>query len=117
MGALGSDQGARKRGRDAEGQREGRPAVPARQAPTSPSSGLSFPAEKTGTRTPSSTYRLRLSRMPEKTDGNVLENVDHKNTESGDFPSGPVVKNPPCNAGKAGLILITKLRSHMPQGN
>ena len=31
----------------------------------------------------------------------------------GDFPGGPAVKNPPCNAGDVGSIL----RSHMPQSN
>ena len=45
-----------------------------------------------------------------------MKNVDHKNTKSGDFPGGPVVKNPPCSAGEAGSVLITKLRPHMPQG-
>ena len=34
-----------------------------------------------------------------------------------DFPGGPVVKIPPCNAGDAGLIPGWELRSHMPQSN
>ena len=34
-----------------------------------------------------------------------------------DFPGGPVVKNPPGNAGEVGSILGGELRSHMPQGN
>ena len=33
-----------------------------------------------------------------------------------DFPGGPVVKNPPANAGETGLILGPG-RSHMPWGN
>ena len=32
------------------------------------------------------------------------------------FPDGPVVKNPPCNAGDTGSIPGPG-RSHMPQGN
>ena len=34
----------------------------------------------------------------------------------GGFPGGPVVKNPPCNAGDAGLI-PKELRSHTPWSN
>ena len=34
-----------------------------------------------------------------------------------DFPSGPVVKNPPCNAGDVGSVLVRELRSHMSRGN
>ena len=34
-----------------------------------------------------------------------------------DFPSGPVVKNLPSNAGDEGLSLAGELRSHMPRGN
>ena len=34
----------------------------------------------------------------------------------GDFPGGPVVKSPPINAGKKGLI-PTLERSQMPRGN
>ena len=33
-----------------------------------------------------------------------------------DFPGGPVVKNPPANAGDAGLILGLG-RFHLPRGN
>ena len=33
-----------------------------------------------------------------------------------DFPGGPVVKNPPANAGDTGSITGPG-RSHMPQGN
>ena len=32
------------------------------------------------------------------------------------FPGGPVVKNPPINAGDAGSISAPEARSHMPQG-
>ena len=32
----------------------------------------------------------------------------------GDFPGGPVVKNPPSNAGDMGSIPGGELRSHMP---
>ena len=35
---------------------------------------------------------------------------------SRDFPGGPVVKNPPSNAGDAGA-LVREVRSHMPRGN
>ena len=34
-----------------------------------------------------------------------------------DFPGGPVVENPPSNAGDVGLILVGELRSHMPKDN
>ena len=35
-----------------------------------------------------------------------------------DFPDGPVVKNPPCNAWNAGAVPGQReLRSHMPQRN
>ena len=38
---------------------------------------------------------------------------------SGNFPGGPVVKNPPSNAGDVGSTPgpAEGLRSHMPQGN
>ena len=36
--------------------------------------------------------------------------------EWGDFPGGPVVKNPPANAGDTGSRLGPG-RFHMPQGN
>ena len=31
--------------------------------------------------------------------------IKKKKKKDGDFPGGPVVKNPPCNAGDSGLIL------------
>ena len=34
-----------------------------------------------------------------------------------DFTGGPMVKNPPGNAGDMGLILARELRSHMLQSN
>ena len=34
-----------------------------------------------------------------------------------DFPGGPVVENPPSNAGDASSIPGGGIRSHMPQGN
>ena len=34
-----------------------------------------------------------------------------------DFSGGPVVKNPPSNAGDTGSIPGWELRSHMPWGN
>ena len=37
--------------------------------------------------------------------------------EDWDFPGGPVVKNPPCNAGDAGPVLVRELRSHMSWSN
>lgn len=82
-GALGSEQGVGKRGKVAEGGREGSLAVQAERGPPFPSSGLSFPIEKRGIRTPSSTHHLHPSPTPEITDGNILENLDHKNTRYG----------------------------------
>ena len=35
---------------------------------------------------------------------------------SRDFLGGPVVKNPPSNAGDVGSILVGELRFHMPWG-
>ena len=35
----------------------------------------------------------------------------------GDFPGGPVVKNPPANTGDRGSIPGRGIRSHMPWGN
>ena len=43
--------------------------------------------------------------------GEVFENASTR-----DFPGGPVVKNPPANAGDAGSIPGPG-RSHMPRGN
>ena len=34
-----------------------------------------------------------------------------------DFPGGPVVKNPSCNAGDTNSIPGGELRSHLPWGN
>ena len=34
--------------------------------------------------------------------------------ESRGFPGGPVVKNPPCNAGTQVQTLVRELRPHMP---
>ena len=45
----------------------------------------------------------------------LLSNHGYQKLGEG-FPSGPVVKNPPCNAGDTGLISGPR-RSHMPQGN
>ena len=46
---------------------------------------------------------------------------DIKEDINRDFPGGPVVKNPPSNAGDAGSIPGQMqgmwVRSHMPQGN
>ena len=36
---------------------------------------------------------------------------------SQEFPGGPVVKNPPCNAGTWVQSLVGELRSHMLWGN
>ena len=41
----------------------------------------------------------------------------HSKQGEGDFPGGPVVKNPPSNAGKQVPSLVGELRSHMPWGN
>ena len=35
---------------------------------------------------------------------------------SRDFPDGPVVKNPPTNAGVTNS-LVQELKAHIPQGN
>ena len=43
-------------------------------------------------------------------EGSVQKVVDR---ELGDFPGGPVVENPPCNAGDMGSI-PSPGRSHMP---
>ena len=40
-----------------------------------------------------------------------------KEGTSWDFPGGPVVKNPPSNAGDMGSIPGQELRSHMLWGN
>ena len=40
----------------------------------------------------------------------------HTHTHTPDFPGGPVIKNPPADAGDEGLILGLG-RSHMPRGN
>ena len=39
-----------------------------------------------------------------------------KGSEGMDFPDGPVVKNPPANAGDTGLIRDSG-KSHVPQSN
>ena len=41
---------------------------------------------------------------------------NHQKTGTQDFPGGPVVENPPANAGDTGLILHLG-RSHKPWGN
>ena len=43
--------------------------------------------------------------------------IDLVKTYSGNFPSGPVVKNLPCNAEDVGWIPGRGIRSHKPQGN
>ena len=67
----------RARGRAGPLSQPDRPPHPPPGASVSPS------------RTPSSAYHLRLSPTPEITDGNVLENVDHKNTKSESFGPAP----------------------------
>ena len=42
--------------------------------------------------------------------------IDMK-SKNRDFPGGPVVKNPPSNAGDAGSIPVGELGSHMTRGN
>ena len=48
----------------------------------------------------------------------------NQNQRAGDFPSGPVIKHPPCNAGDSGLIpgqgtrtphAVEQLKAHVPQ--
>ena len=48
-----------------------------------------------------------------------IDSVLQDPKSSGDFPGGPVVKNPPSNAGDVGLTPgpTEGLRSHMPWGN
>ena len=51
--------------------------------------------------------------------GNSLLGNTYCSSEAGDrrgFPGGPVVKNPPANAGDMGSILVLG-RSHMPRDN
>ena len=42
--------------------------------------------------------------------------MNYKDKNSWDFPGGPVVMNPPANAGDTGLIPGPG-RSHMPRNN
>ena len=37
--------------------------------------------------------------------------------DSKGLPGGPVIKNPQCNSGDTGSILVRELRSHMLWGN
>ena len=46
----------------------------------------------------------------------ISSNKSVKKAENGDFPSGPVVKNPPANAGDTGSSPGPG-RSHMLQSN
>ena len=48
--------------------------------------------------------------------GGIDETIVRKGIER-DFPGGPVVRNPPSNAGDQGSIPGLGLRSHMPRGN
>ena len=43
--------------------------------------------------------------------------LDSSKTVLRDFPSGPVVKNPPCNAGDMGSSVVWELRFHVPWSN
>ena len=47
---------------------------------------------------------LRASRQDEKADYLESRDTEIVETNMGDFPGGPVVKNPPSNAGDAGSI-------------
>ena len=46
----------------------------------------------------------------------LIANSKLVKTIEGDYPDGPVVKNPPANAGDTGVIPGSG-RSHMPQSN
>ena len=48
-----------------------------------------------------------------------IDSVLQDPKSSGDFPGGPVVKNPSSNAGDVGLTPgpTEELRFHMPRGN
>ena len=48
--------------------------------------------------------------------GKFLEKLFNK-TDSRDFPGGPVVKNPPCNAGDAGSITGQGIKVPHATGN
>ena len=43
--------------------------------------------------------------------------IPYKKGKWGDFPGGPVVKNPSCNAVDVGSNPVGDLRSHMLRGN
>ena len=43
--------------------------------------------------------------------------LDSSKTVLRDFPGGPVVKHPPCNAGDMGSSAVWELRSHKPWSN
>ena len=55
--------------------------------------------------------------LPNKLEFKSLKNDSlHNLRNKGDFPRGPVVKDPPSNAGDASS-LAKELRPHMPQGD
>ena len=47
----------------------------------------------------------------------LTHQIDTKNSKPRDLLGGPVAKNPPCNAGDVGSILIQELRSYMLLNN
>ena len=46
-----------------------------------------------------------------------LNNLKKKKRKDGDFPDGPVAKNPLSNAGHTGSNLCGKVRAHMQWAN
>ena len=52
-----------------------------------------------------------------KSRNTLTHQIDTKNSKPRDLLGGPVAKNPPCNAGDVGSILIQELRSYMLQNN
>ena len=56
----------------------------------------------------------RLKFSPSSRESKAALGVEFKKQEQG-LPGGPVVRNPPSNAGHAGLIMAGALRPHTPQ--
>ena len=56
-----------------------------------------------------------LSEVVLRVEGSTRDLRGFKKLTSEDFPGGPVVKNPPCNARDTVLVTGAR-RSHMPRG-
>ena len=53
----------------------------------------------------------------EKGDKNRCKKTDGNSKRERDFPGGPVIKNPSCNAGDVVQSLVAELGFHMLQSN